>query len=84
MVMDTAMDISGSQTSKKKKNLCQHESCRRKLGIVPFECRCGKAFCGEHRLSENHNCPIDYKALHRAELLKTMSSPIVGIKVEVI
>ena len=25
---------------------------------LPYQCRrCGKTFCGEHRLPENHDCP---------------------------
>lgn len=84
------MDLSGTVTKeakldiKKKKNLCQHDSCRRKLGLIPFHCKCGLSFCGEHRFSENHECTIDYRALQRKELLKNMSSPIIGLKVEVI
>jgi predicted nucleic acid binding AN1-type Zn finger protein len=79
------MDISGTkQIPNQKKNRCEFDCCRRKLGIIPFECRCGKQFCGEHRLSENHNCNFDYRALHKKELLKFMSSPVIGEKVQVI
>ena len=78
------MDISGNTEPSKKKNRCQFDCCKRKLGIIPFDCRCGKVFCGEHRLSENHNCAFDYRALQKKELLKTMSTPVISLKVEVI
>jgi len=33
------------------------EQCGKDV-LFPFECNyCGKTFCGEHRLPENHNCP---------------------------
>jgi predicted nucleic acid binding AN1-type Zn finger protein len=63
---------------------CQCVDCRAKLGVVPFSCRCGKYFCGTHRMAENHNCTYDYKAEGKKELLKYMSTPVVGEKVAII
>lgn len=67
--------------SKKKTPRCSHDGCRRKLGIVPFTCRCNKDFCIEHRASDSHACTFDYRAEHKKELLKTMSTAVVGPKV---
>lgn len=36
-------------------------ACRKKVGILGFECSCGKVFCTEHRYPFSHNCPIDRK-----------------------
>ncbi len=80
----TVVTEKSEPTEKKKITRCQAECCRRKLGVVVFDCRCGKVFCGEHRLSENHNCNFDYRALHKKELLKFMSTPIISEKVPVI
>ena len=63
---------------------CQKENCRHKLGLVPFDCRCGKYFCAEHRFSEYHGCTYNYKEDHKKELLKFMSSPVVTRKIEVL
>ena len=65
----------------KKTARCQFEGCRRKLGPVPFSCRCNKDFCIDHRGSDAHACTFDYKAEHKKELLKTLSTPIIGTKV---
>lgn len=45
-------------------------SCRKKLGLTPFICRCEHRFCSTHRHSEAHNCPFDYKAHHREALAR--------------
>ncbi len=63
---------------------CQFETCRHKLGLVSFACRCGQYFCGEHRIAECHKCTFNYKEDHKKELLKYMSSPIVAAKIEVL
>jgi len=44
---------------KKKKNKCK--KCKKKLGLVPFKCKCNHIFCSLHRYAEDHNCTYDYK-----------------------
>jgi len=44
--------------------------CNRKVGLLGFKCRCGNIFCSGHRHCEDHNCPIDYKQLHREKIKK--------------
>lgn len=36
---------------------CEHVSCKRKLLITDFPCKCGGRYCIEHRLPEVHMCP---------------------------
>lgn len=36
-------------------------TCRKKLGLVGFQCSCGLSFCGKHRYPEEHNCSFDFK-----------------------
>ncbi|KAM8889891.1 AN1-type zinc finger protein 5 isoform 1-T2 [Synchiropus picturatus] len=43
----------------KKKNRCF--SCRKKVGLTGFDCRCGNLFCAIHRYSDKHNCTFDYR-----------------------
>ena len=48
------------KTKKKtKKKRCG--MCRKKLGLIPFKCRCEKMFCAKHRYSDVHKCDYDYK-----------------------
>lgn len=38
--------------------------CRKKLGLLGFDCKCSSTlkFCAEHRLPENHDCQFDHKS----------------------
>lgn len=35
---------------------CQYHICNKKLGHVPFKCRCENEYCIFHRLPEKHEC----------------------------
>ncbi|XP_063068486.1 AN1-type zinc finger protein 5b isoform X3 [Engraulis encrasicolus] len=58
---------------KPKKNRCF--TCRKKVGLTGFDCRCGQLFCGIHRYSDKHSCPYDYKAEAAAKIRK--ENPVV-------
>ena len=47
---------------------CNIDGCTKKLGIMPFICRCEKEYCARHRMPEHHKCTFDYKttALQKA------------------
>jgi predicted nucleic acid binding AN1-type Zn finger protein len=49
--------------------------CRKKVGLTGFTCRCDGLFCGEHRYSDAHGCPVDYKALGADEIRK--NNPVI-------
>lgn len=57
---------------KKQKNTskCYLPTCKKKIGLTGFKCRCGYVFCGIHRYADAHNCDFDYKTTGRAELAK--------------
>lgn len=40
---------------------CQHESCKTKLMLADFPCKCKNFYCSQHRYSESHKCTFDYK-----------------------
>ncbi|XP_029921062.1 AN1-type zinc finger protein 5-like [Myripristis murdjan] len=61
------------QPPKPKKNRCF--TCRKKIGLTGFDCRCGNMFCFAHRYSDKHNCPYDYKAEAAAKIRK--ENPVV-------
>lgn len=63
----------GNKDGKKKKNRCL--SCKKKVGLTGFTCRCGGLFCSIHRYSDKHECNFDYKELGAQEIRK--SNPVV-------
>ena len=44
---------------KKKRNRCFN--CRKKVGLLGFDCRCGDVFCSSCRMPESHECTADWK-----------------------
>lgn len=61
--------------------LCKIDGCTKKLGIMPFVCRCEKEFCAKHRMPEIHQCSFDYKTSGR-ETLQKVNQQITHIKIE--
>ncbi|KAJ0097222.1 hypothetical protein Patl1_29127 [Pistacia atlantica] len=49
--------------------------CRKKVGPMKYKCKCGGVFCIFHRLSEDHECCYDYKALGRQAIAK--ANPVI-------
>ncbi|EPS60034.1 hypothetical protein M569_14771 [Genlisea aurea] len=37
-------------------------SCRKRVGLTGFTCRCGGTFCSVHRYSDKHECSFDYRS----------------------
>lgn len=60
---------------KVQKNKGRCFSCRKKVGLTGFECKCGYVYCGEHRYSDKHQCDFDYKSSAREQLTK--ANPVV-------
>lgn len=49
--------------------------CKKKLGLLGFQCKCSGNFCSAHRHAEQHNCSYDYKKEYREKLIK--ANPII-------
>ncbi|XP_054282588.1 AN1-type zinc finger protein 6-like [Macrosteles quadrilineatus] len=58
---------------KHKRNRCS--SCKKKVGLTGFACRCGGVYCGVHRYSEDHSCTFDYRALGAEEIRR--NNPVI-------
>ncbi len=54
------------KSKKTKRKRCY--ICRKKLGIIPMQCRCNHYFCSFHRYIDEHQCPYDYKTEEREKL----------------
>ena len=50
-------------------------SCKRRVGLTGFTCRCGMTFCGTHRYAEMHACTFDYKAMGKEAIAK--ANPVI-------
>jgi len=80
LASSVSSSVSGTSETKKK-NRCVFDSCKRKVGLTGFDCRCGGLFCWEHRYSDKHNCKFDYKELGQDQIRK--NNPIViGEKIQ--
>ncbi|KAF9595059.1 hypothetical protein IFM89_036518 [Coptis chinensis] len=60
-------------SSSSQPNRCS--TCRRKVGLTGFRCRCGITFCGSHRYPEQHGCTFDFKTVGREAIAK--ANPVV-------
>jgi predicted nucleic acid binding AN1-type Zn finger protein len=47
-------------------------SCNKKLGLLPFSCKCGGIYCALHRADATHNCKYDYQAENKKCLSTNM------------
>ena len=53
------------------------------MGLMPFECKCGKMFCILHKDPESHNCTYDFKGKSRErlgeQLVKVVADKVTAI-----
>ncbi|XP_074421766.1 AN1-type zinc finger protein 5-like isoform X1 [Larus michahellis] len=76
---NTAEGKAASEKPKQKKNRCF--TCRKKIGLTGFDCRCGNLFCAIHRYSDMHACPYDYKA-EAAEKIRKENPIVIAEKIQ--
>ncbi|PRQ44591.1 putative transcription regulator A20-like family [Rosa chinensis] len=50
-------------------------TCRKRVGLTGFNCKCGNTFCSTHRYSDKHDCPFDYRTAGRDAIAK--ANPVV-------
>uniref|UniRef100_A0A2P2LY62 Zinc finger A20 and AN1 domain-containing stress-associated protein 8-like n=1 Tax=Rhizophora mucronata TaxID=61149 RepID=A0A2P2LY62_RHIMU len=70
--------VSGSGESveaKPKEGPNRCGTCKKRVGLTGFKCRCGNFFCASHRYSDKHECPFDYRAAAREAIAK--ANPVV-------
>lgn len=51
-----------------KPNRCA--TCRKRVGLTGFKCRCEVMLCESHRYPEQHDCTFDYKQFGRDAIAK--------------
>jgi len=71
--MVAAVGPSEAEPPKVQPNRCG--TCRRRVGLTGFKCRCGLTLCGTHRYPEQHGCGFDFKGMGKEEIRK--ANPVV-------
>lgn len=66
-------DGSGETKPREGPNRCS--TCKKRVGLTGFNCRCGQLFCATHRYSDKHGCPFDYRTAARDAIAK--ANPVV-------
>ena len=51
---------------------CELDGCKKKLGLLPIQCKCKGYYCAAHRGDSVHACSYDYHAEHKAQLSTSM------------
>ena len=69
--------------TKKSVPRCCALGCKKKIGLLSFECKCGLSFCVKHKLPEVHNCTFNHKSEGvlslKQKLVKVASNKIIPI-----
>ncbi|KAG6397255.1 hypothetical protein SASPL_143421 [Salvia splendens] len=60
---------------KPKEGPSRCNTCRKRVGLTRFSCRCGNLFCSVHRYSDKHECPFDYRSAAQEAIAK--ANPLV-------
>ncbi|RDY02426.1 Zinc finger A20 and AN1 domain-containing stress-associated protein 8, partial [Mucuna pruriens] len=67
----------GSLEAKAKTVPNRCATCRKRVGLTGFNCKCGNLFCAIHRYSDKHDCPFDYRTVGQDAIAK--ANPVVTI-----
>ena len=59
---------------------CSNNGCNKKLGLMPYKCKCNLEYCITHRAPEAHTCSFDYKTIGRKNIEK-LNPQIVNEKI---
>jgi len=72
--LDSAVTDTASSKEKAKKKRCN--TCKKRVGLTGFDCRCGGHYCSVHRYSDMHGCSFDYHELAQSEIRR--QNPVVA------
>lgn len=75
LLLPDALQSKDSQPTARRQNTNRCLTCKKRMGLLGFKCRCGNVFCASHRYSDKHGCPYDYKSAGREAIAK--ANPIV-------
>uniref|UniRef100_A0A0D9VDB3 AN1-type domain-containing protein n=1 Tax=Leersia perrieri TaxID=77586 RepID=A0A0D9VDB3_9ORYZ len=72
-VAGTSEEVAAVPKVKEGPNRCA--TCRKRVGLTGFNCRCGNMYCALHRYSDKHECQFDYRTAGRNAIAK--ANPVV-------
>ncbi|EEE56499.1 hypothetical protein OsJ_05747 [Oryza sativa Japonica Group] len=72
-VAGTSEEVAVVPKVKEGPNRCA--TCRKRVGLTGFNCRCGNMYCALHRYSDKHECQFDYRTAARDAIAK--ANPVV-------
>ncbi|KAK3015442.1 hypothetical protein RJ639_007774 [Escallonia herrerae] len=58
----SCVSVVGENTEKNNGGSNRCSTCKKRVGLTGFNCRCGNLFCSVHRYSEKHGCTFDYRS----------------------
>ena len=64
-----------------KPTICHHETCKKKLMLTDFACKCENYYCSTHRHAESHGCSFDFKKQRSLQLEKDLVKTV-ALKVD--
>jgi len=73
LIGSSSSQVNEPVKSKEGPNRCT--TCRKRVGLTGFNCRCGNMFCASHRYSDKHDCTFDYQTAARDAIAK--ANPVV-------
>ncbi|KAK2664735.1 hypothetical protein Ddye_003309 [Dipteronia dyeriana] len=73
--VDTAVGGSSSDKPEPPKAANRCLTCKKKVGLTGFKCKCGSTYCGVHRYPEKHECTFDFKSAGRDAIAQ--ANPVV-------
>lgn len=68
-------ELGESADAKPKQGPSRCNTCKKRVGLTGFNCRCGNLFCATHRYSDKHECPFDYRTAARDAIAK--ANPVI-------
>ncbi|KAI3507590.1 hypothetical protein L2E82_20859 [Cichorium intybus] len=74
-VVPAQADSSSSEVPEVKVGPSRCATCRKRVGLTGFNCKCGNLFCAAHRYSDKHECDFDYRGAGRDAIAK--ANPVV-------
>jgi len=82
--VNNTIEMNTNQKKNKKKiknNKKRCHICNKKMGLIPFNCKCDNQFCTLCRYPETHNCTYDWKKEGIDKLIKE-NPKVIGKKVD--
>lgn len=75
--VQTSADSSSGESveMKAKTGPSRCATCRKRVGLTGFSCKCGNLFCAMHRYSDKHDCTYDYRTVGQSAIAK--ANPVI-------